>query len=364
MATVSDMVAELKATDTQITDFKRKLGEYGVGLSGSTLSTVLSGYLNKAVSAQQIPELQALVRAPWSTHISPQHVLQPSPATQQDGVILPAYNAIIAAFSGVPGFLGPLMQLFGLEMDDTNRCLVASLPDSARAVMVAQDGHAAAQMGQIMLGHMHIAELLAIQIVDLSAYPQDHFWRFTDTTTPQMPLLFHQLESKYETSGFLNKGNGFVGMAVNLLLMPEPQYPVWIPTLQTAVSLRQTVGYLALGKSMVFETDSYLLSFTERCSAAGVLIQEPLLSLQGLTYNLTGLGISQRVPQNPTPLLFPGVPDHVRSASPMDCRCVARRVRFLCAVFFGLDSFCRTLFGLKKGSTVCRCLFLKKIQRV
>lgn len=335
---MNSLLKQMSDEDSSIKALKSKMGHYGVTLDGPSLATVLASTILKAANADQVPELRALVRAPWVTSIDSDHTPLPSFDGAQTGLgedFQSLYVALVTAFSDVDGFLGPMIQLFGLELNDTNRYLLASMPESLRAMMVAETSDAAAQMEQILMSHMDMVDLLDIRIVDLSACSLEQFWGFADTTKPQMPLVFPELTQAYEDTGLLGMSeqgtDGFVGMAVNLLVMPQPDFPVSHPLVNGAASLRQTAGYLAMGQRMVFDTDNNLHAFISRCTTADVAIRQPLISLQGLTFNLLDIGMSQNISlHDPGTLRFPGVPTDLRSASPMDFRCKARKVSVFC----------------------------------
>lgn len=350
MADVTQLLIDMNNADAMIKSTKQKLLVLGVA-NGNDVSipAILSDMKLKANSADQ-GALQPLVRLPWD--IMQGHMLQPSAANQSGHILstTAALRALLTALRNVDGFVGGVGQLFGAELNDANICLMASIPSHMRHLLVARSCAAQSTIENIMLGHQDIVGILDIRILNLSACSLEQFWGWRDITKPQQPLQFESLLNMYHVTGLLQMSephkDGFVGMAVNMLFMPDTAYNIWfrVNGVLTAASLRQTVAYILLGQRMVFSSDQHLHAFTSRCQTAGVLIHQPLISLQGATYNLVDVGIHANSQPYRGPLLFPGVPTQLRVDSPLDIRTVARKVRhnlhiaklveMCCCIFF------------------------------
>lgn len=305
--------------------------------------------------------------------------------------LLDRYNHLMEELMQIQGCIGTAQQLFGVELIDTNRLLLALCP--MPITLIAQHDEALTQMVTVIKDQFHefldLVFILNVQLASSLPHQLIHFPH--NTTHPQLPLRFDAITEKLEKAGVLSMSaedvdkHGFVGFAANLLVMPNPNMrltsvfkPEEVATAQlvleaattftaaaeclshatqlgedvaypdvskaltisdaatrtaTAVisdtfSMRQTVAYMLMQDVMVFRNIDFMSAFTNRCAAAGVLMSEKLVALDGHCVNLEGPGWSSQLSlrDEDASLLFCPVPEQLQAVSPMDMRLCGRQV--------------------------------------
>lgn len=255
-------------------------------------------------TAAAAPEAQAQWR------LDAHGLLEANPA-DPNWPLLQQYRRMVEAIMPIPGCIGPLHQLWGVERLDTNRALQALLLHGPIPI-VARDIEASKQIFKTIEQFPDFSAM--VEILSIDAVDSHSFHHLHDSSHSQLPLIFSATDHKFD--GLLGmtprsaaaQNDGFVGYAANLFVMPSPE-------------MRQTVGHLMLQDTMVFDTNSSLAAFRGRCYDAGVCFQK-LLSLEGLAHNVVGPGWSNRgfIDMSAGVLLFSQVPPGLMDASPLDMR--------------------------------------------
>lgn len=283
---------------------------------------------------------------------SDRRLLQPRPRTHLNRNRMAEYEEAALSVLRVSGGLGPLMLLGAVERSDVNQALLGYLNANAKYKLLLVQGAE---------GHDAVAALdccmnQAVPYMNVSSpmvfYRYKLDGREVDGAHPQAPLRFASLRNTFravlEMDGVGERGgDGFVGMAVNLIHHPVSMHPMPVclpanavemargqgvaPSVKTTqFSLRQTVWYYLFGDLMVFENQAAITAFTQRCVQAKVMFRQRLLGLDGSSYNMMDVGISQRhAPSKASyngEFLLPGVSTATQLDCPLDLRIVRDKV--------------------------------------
>lgn len=341
----------LKTADMELNslqDKARKLGVEHPEVEGEA----------EAVSARLEVEANALIAqefhgAAWNLFAGSGGnlpMLEPRPRLPWSSSRALAYKGVASAATGVTAGMGPLMLLGAVERNDVNHALLGILGSKGRGLLTQ------ALAGQQALeGLCPTADILNLSDAKLAQYfrlrPGDE-----DSQHPQRPLVFQHLRTKFATVLEMDGdgprgGDGFVGMATNLVHMPRPLQGVCVLVQPPAsggrgggrnqpntsapplyYSLRQTLWHSLFHETMVFLDKPALDGFRNRCQAAGILLDQKITTLTGHSHNMLGQAWSRGAVAGQAlytgELLMAQVPVADQEAAPLDLRLVRAKVIF------------------------------------
>lgn len=330
---------------TQLQDKARRLGVANPETEGA--SSVLSSQLEEQATAKAAQDFRG---APWAMFAGGAagnfDMLEPTPRVPWNSSRVAAYKGTAVAAARVTAGMGPLMLLGAIERNDVNHALMGFLGSKGTG-MLAQSLEGQEQLEKLFpaMSHMELSNPRLVQNFRLR--PGDE-----DSNHPQRPLIFSHLRTKFagvlEMDGVGPRGgDGFVGMAVNLIHMPAPLQRVRVgvqhvagrggssAASQVSYTLRQTLWYTVFQETMVFEDKPALDTFRRRCRDAGILLDQKIITLTGVRYNTIGVAWSSGVVPGQSlysgELLMAQVPAHEQEAAPLDLRLVRAKVCSLIA---------------------------------